>query len=58
MLLDHILFTHALVNNRLPVSVNPGGARVEHEVHDRINAGLTNNPKTSDHRPVSCFIDG
>ena len=26
MLLDHILFTHALVNNRLPVSVNPGGA--------------------------------
>ena len=58
MLLDHILFTHALVNNRLPVSVNPGGARVEHEVHDRINAGLTNNQKTSDHPPVSCFIDG
>lgn len=56
ILLDHILFTQGLVNGSLPVAVRPGAGRVEHEIHDRINAPLTNRQETSDHKPVSCVV--
>ncbi|WP_309398626.1 hypothetical protein [Cerasicoccus maritimus] len=56
ILLDHILFTQGLVNGRLPIEVKPGAGKIEHEIHELINAPLTISRKTSDHRPVSVEI--
>ncbi len=56
ILLDHILFTQGLVDGSLPLQINPGAGLVEHEVHDLINASLTNVQKTSDHKPVSLNV--
>ena len=56
ILLDHILFTQALVDGTLPVEVHARSGLVEHQVHDRVNALLTAKQKTSDHKPVSCRI--
>lgn len=56
ILLDHILFTQALVDGSIPFSVAPHAGKVEHEVHELINAPLKANQKTSDHRPVSVDI--
>ncbi len=58
ILLDHILFTQGLVNGALPIEVRPGAGKVEHEIHDRINATLSARQRTSDHKPVSCVISG
>jgi endonuclease/exonuclease/phosphatase family metal-dependent hydrolase len=57
ILIDHILFTQALVNWKLPlVCVEPNAGKVEHEIHDLINSRLNKNQKTSDHKPVSLEI--
>jgi hypothetical protein len=56
ILLDHILFTQGLVNGSLPWQVNAGAGKVEHEVHDLINATLPAAAKTSDHKPISVSI--
>lgn len=56
ILLDHILFSQALVNQSLPIEVKPGAGKVEHEIHDRINAALSSKQKTSDHKPISCLV--
>jgi endonuclease/exonuclease/phosphatase family metal-dependent hydrolase len=56
ILLDHILFTQGLVNGSLPWTIHGGAGRVEHELHDLINATLPNSSKTSDHKPVSVNI--
>lgn len=57
ILLDHILFTQALVNQNLPtLTVPPHAGLIEHEVHDFVNASLNSRQKTSDHRPVSVLI--
>jgi hypothetical protein len=52
ILLDHILFTQALVDGSLPWRVDAHAGKVEHEVHDLINATLPGSAKTSDHKPV------
>ncbi len=56
ILLDHILFTQGLVDGSLPWKIGPGAGKVEHEVHDLINATLRRNEKTSDHKPVSVEV--
>jgi hypothetical protein len=56
ILLDHILFTQALVDGSAPLQVAPHAGLVEHEVHDLINATLTSKQKTSDHKPVSVAL--
>jgi hypothetical protein len=53
ILLDHILFTQGLVNGSLPWKIEAHAGKVEHEVHDLINATLPAEAKTSDHKPVS-----
>ncbi|MFH0759854.1 MAG: endonuclease/exonuclease/phosphatase family protein [Bacteroidota bacterium] len=55
-LIDHILFTQGLVGaNSLP-RVDPMAGKVEHTIHQRINAMLNSSNKTSDHVPVSVTI--
>jgi endonuclease/exonuclease/phosphatase family metal-dependent hydrolase len=56
ILLDHILFTQGLVNGSLPWKIEPRAGKVEHEVHDVINATLRVDAKTSDHKPVSVEV--
>lgn len=56
ILLDHIMFTQALVNWKLDVCVEPHAGLIEHEIHDEVNAVLTNAQKTSDHKPVSVLL--
>lgn len=57
ILLDHITFTEALSRRGLgPLIVNPHSGKVEHEIHDRINAVLSAKAKTSDHAPVSLVV--
>lgn len=56
ILLDHILFTQGLGNRSLPVHVDINTGKVEHEIHDLINASLTKSAKTSDHKPISVLI--
>ena len=56
ILLDHILFSQGLVDGSLPLRIHAKAGRVEHEIHDRINATLSTKEKTSDHKPVSCLV--
>lgn len=56
ILLDHILFTQGLVDGSLPWKIGARAGKVEHEVHDLVNAGLPQSAKTSDHRPVSVEV--
>ncbi len=56
ILLDHILITQPLVNGSLDVQVVAHSGKVEHVIHNRINAGLSKKRRTSDHRPVSVII--
>jgi hypothetical protein len=56
ILLDHILFTQALVRGQGPVRVEAGAGRVEHEIFDRLNSQLPSGQRLSDHKPVSCDI--
>jgi endonuclease/exonuclease/phosphatase family metal-dependent hydrolase len=56
ILLDHILFTQGLVDGSLPLEVKAGAGRVEHEVHELVNAAQPASARTSDHRPVSVLV--
>ncbi|HWS55225.1 MAG TPA: endonuclease/exonuclease/phosphatase family protein [Pyrinomonadaceae bacterium] len=56
ILLDHIMFTQGLVNGSLPWQIESRAGKVEHEIHDLINAPLPSSAKTSDHKPVSVAI--
>lgn len=56
ILLDHILFTQGLCDDSLAWRVDSGAGKVEHEIHDLINAPLSAKAKTSDHKPVSVEI--
>lgn len=57
ILLDHITFTEALSRRGVgPLIVEPQSGWVEHEIHDRINATLRPQAKTSDHWPVSLSV--
>lgn len=56
ILLDHILFTQGLVDGSLPWKVESHAGKVEHEVHDLVNATLRRDAITSDHRPVSVLV--
>lgn len=53
-LLDHILFTQALVGEGFP-KVESHAGLVEHRIHEAVNAALVG-PDTSDHRPVSVTV--
>jgi hypothetical protein len=53
ILLDHILFTQGLVDGSLPWEIEAHAGKVEHEIHDLINATLPQSARTSDHKPVS-----
>lgn len=55
-LIDHILFTQPLVGERAAPRVEAGAGLVEHTIHQRINALLTQANRTSDHVPVSVQI--
>ena len=55
-LIDHILFTQPLVGERASPRVKAGAGLVEHTIHQRINALLTQANRTSDHVPVSVHI--
>jgi hypothetical protein len=57
ILLDHILFTQPLTDGSLPWKINENAGKVEHEIHELINANLPKSAHTSDHRPVSCVVD-
>ena len=56
ILLDHILFTQGLVDGSLPWRIDAHAGKVEHEIHDLINATLPASAKTSDHKPVSVEV--
>ncbi|WP_137131931.1 endonuclease/exonuclease/phosphatase family protein [Rhizobium sp. FY34] len=57
ILLDHITFTEAISRRGLgPLIIKPQSGFIEHEVHDRINAVLSDKAKTSDHAPVSLVV--
>lgn len=56
ILLDHILFTQALVDDSLSWRIDAGAGKVEHEIHDNINATLSSKEKTSDHKPISIIV--
>jgi len=56
ILLDHILFTQGLVDDSLPLRIDAHAGKVEHEIHDLINAPLKGNAQTSDHKPVSVLV--
>lgn len=55
-LIDHILFTQALVGETASPRVKPQAGLVEHTIHQRINAMLKKSNRTSDHVPVSVRI--
>jgi hypothetical protein len=50
------MFTQALVNWSLPWRTDAGASKVEHEMHELINAGLPASAKTNDYRPVSVIV--
>lgn len=56
ILLDHIMFTQGLVNDSLPLRVDSHAGKIEHEIHDLINAPLPKTAKTSDHKPISVIV--
>jgi hypothetical protein len=56
ILLDHIMFTQGLADGTLPWKIEAHAGRVEHEIHDLVNAGLPASAKTSDHKPVSVVV--
>ncbi len=56
ILLDHILFTQGLVDGSVPLKIDAHAGKVEHVVHDLINAKLKSSSKTSDHKPVSVIV--
>ncbi|NJK97609.1 MAG: hypothetical protein HC905_24300 [Bacteroidales bacterium] len=56
ILLDHIMFTQALTNWDINVCVEPNSGFIEHQIHDEVNASLTQTQKTSDHKPVSVIL--
>lgn len=56
-LIDHILFTQAFVNGSGNPKINPKAGKVEHTIHEKINAGLSKTRRTSDHRPISVKIE-
>lgn len=56
ILLDHILFTQGLVDDSLPLRIDAHAGKVEHEIHDLINAPLKKSAQTSDHKPVSVIV--
>ena len=56
ILLDHIMFTQGLVSGSLPWKIDAHAGKVEHEIHDLINAPLSSKAKTSDHKPVSIEV--
>lgn len=56
ILLDHILFTQGLVDGSLPWKIEAHAGRVEHEIHDLVNAVLPASARTSDHKPVSVMV--
>jgi hypothetical protein len=55
-LIDHILFTQSLVGKSALPRVKAHAGLIEHTIHQRINALLTNANRTSDHVPVSVNI--
>lgn len=55
-LIDHILFTQALVGDDALPRVASHAGLVEHTVHQRVNATLTQANRTSDHVPVSVNV--
>lgn len=57
ILLDHILFTQGLTDGSLSWKVPHGGGKVEHEIHELVNASLPQAAQTSDHRPVTVLVD-
>ncbi|WP_299529063.1 hypothetical protein [Ulvibacterium sp.] len=57
LLLDHIFISQPLVNGSLSLQVNGGNGEVEHQAFQRANAGSIIKTRTSDHIPVSCFLD-
>jgi hypothetical protein len=57
ILLDHILFTQGLVDGSLPWKINEHAGKVEHEIHDLINATLPKKAITSDHKPLSLIVN-
>jgi hypothetical protein len=56
ILLDQILFTQGLVNGSLPWRIDAHAGKIEHEIHDLINATLPKSAQTSDHKPVSVIV--
>lgn len=56
-LIDHILFTQAFVNDGINPKINPKAGKVEHTIHEKINASLSKTRQTSDHRPISVEIE-
>lgn len=56
ILLDHILFTQGLCDDTLPWRIDSHAGKIEHEVHDLINASLSEREQTSDHKPVSLTV--
>jgi hypothetical protein len=57
ILLDHILFTQGLTDGSLSWRVPKNGGKVEHEIHELVNAALPKDSHTSDHRPVTLVVD-
>ena len=55
-LIDHILFSQALVGRNVSPRVMAQAGLVEHTVHQRINSLLPESKQTSDHVPVSVTI--
>ncbi len=56
ILLDHILFTQGLVDGSLPWKIESHAGKVEHEIHDLVNATLRRDAVTSDHKPISVMV--
>jgi hypothetical protein len=56
ILLDHILFTQALVNGTIKPHIKAKSGSVEHAAHNRANAGMSKSRTSSDHRAVSVII--
>ena len=56
ILLDHILFTQPLCDGSLTWKIDAHAGMVEHEIHDLINAPLSEREQTSDHKPVSVIV--
>ncbi len=55
-LIDHILFTQSLVGKNASPRVKAHAGLIEHTIHQRNNALLTNVNRTSDHVPESVHI--